>query len=474
MNSVDPVDPVDAVDALVGELGLRPSGLRRRDVVLVTGPWLSGVTGVADALRTRLPGQVVVESTDLGAGEAPRVVVFVVSAAAVLTESDVALLEAAAAHTDAVVCAVSKIDVHRGWREVLAADIEVLAGHAPRYRDVRWVGVAAAPRRGEPVRDELVAAVRELVGDDDLARRNQLRMWESRLSAAVDRYEHDVAGAGRQTRVSALREQRESLLRQGRLAKTEHGVALRNQLQQARVQLGYFARNRCTTLRGELQEDAAAMTRRRLPAFEGHVGGRVAEVVAEVDRGCTERLSELARPLAAALPAPGPTPEVSVPHPALGRHRLENRLMMLLGTGFGLGVALTVSRLLADLAPAFRVVGVVCCVVAGLALSGWVVATRRLLRERAVLDRWVGEVTASLQAAVEQRVATRVLTAEPWLAAASGRRDAADAERIAAQVAVMDGELREHATAAARAVSERDRQAPALREALERVRAELR
>ncbi|EUA43908.1 putative membrane protein [Mycobacterium xenopi 4042] len=37
--------------------------------------------------------------------------------------------------------------------------------------------------------------------------------------------------------------------------------------------------------------------------------------------------------------------------PPLTSRRLETRLMTLLGAGFGLGVALTVSRLLANLAP---------------------------------------------------------------------------------------------------------------------------
>jgi hypothetical protein len=90
--------------------------------VLVTGPWLAGVSGVVAALRDRLPEHAFVESTDLLAGEAPTAVVFVVSAAAALTESDCALLDAATADTDVVIGVVSKIDVHRNWRIVLTAD----------------------------------------------------------------------------------------------------------------------------------------------------------------------------------------------------------------------------------------------------------------------------------------------------------------------------------------------------------------
>jgi hypothetical protein len=83
-------DAVAEVDALVAAIGPRlgaPS-VNRLDAVLVTGPWLSGVTSVVAALTERLPEQRFVESTELEAGRAPAVVVFVVSAAAVLTESD--------------------------------------------------------------------------------------------------------------------------------------------------------------------------------------------------------------------------------------------------------------------------------------------------------------------------------------------------------------------------------------------------
>ena len=119
-------DAVAEVDAMVVAIGpqLTSPGIERRDAVLVTGPWLAGVTGVVAALSERLPKQTFIESTDLKAGEAPSVVVFVVSAAAALTESDCALLDAATTETDAVIGVVSKIDVHRNWAEVLTGNRE--------------------------------------------------------------------------------------------------------------------------------------------------------------------------------------------------------------------------------------------------------------------------------------------------------------------------------------------------------------
>ncbi|MGH3596665.1 MAG: hypothetical protein ACRDUT_11960 [Mycobacterium sp.] len=470
-------DAVAGVDALVAAIGARLGApvIQRREVVLVTGPWLAGVSGVVAALRERLPECAFVESTELAAGEAPTVVVFVVSAAAALTESDCALLDTATANTDVVTGVVSKIDVHRNWRDVLTTDRDVLAEYAPRYRHVAWVAAAAMPDRGEPRVDDLISAVEEQLVDPDVARRNRLRAWESRLQTVANRYNRDADGAGRQARVEALRQQRSTALRQRRLSKSERTIALRSQIQQARVQLSYFARNRCASVRSELQEDAAGLTRRKLPQFEAYARGRIDEVVAEVDKGSTAHLADVAHVVGLAVDRPAPTalPQVDIPAPPLKSRRLETRLMMLVGAGFGLGVALTLSRLLADLAPGLTAAGVVACMAVGLAVTVWVVGTRGLLRDRAVLDRWAGEATASLRSAVEQLVATRVLVAESSLTTALGEKDEAESARVAEQVRVIDTELREHAVVGARAAALRAREMPTLQAALDAVRAEL-
>ena len=112
-----------------------------------------------------------------------------VSAVAPLTESDCALIDLATNYTDLVIGVVSKIDVHRNWRDVLAADRARLAARAPRYQHVPWVGAAAAPDLGEPKVDELVGLLRPRLDDPDVQRRNSLRAWEVRLHTAIDRYQ---------------------------------------------------------------------------------------------------------------------------------------------------------------------------------------------------------------------------------------------------------------------------------------------
>ena len=405
--------------------------------------------------------------------------VFVVSAAAHLAESDCALLDAAAAHTDAVVGVVSKIDVHRAWRDVLAANRETLAAHAPRYRGVIWVGAAALPDLGEPSVDELVETLSKRLADSELERRNRLRAWEVRLKTVAQRFGRDADGAGRRARVDALRDERSTALRRRREAKTERTITLRGQIQQARVQLSHFARNRCSSVRTELQEDAAGLSRRNMPGFEAHTRGRLAEVVAEVNEGTATHLADVAQVVGVStnLPALEQLPTVDIPAPPLKSRRHEIWLMMLLGAGFGLGVALTLSRLMSGLAgrlsPALSAVAALTCVAIGLAVTLLVINIRSLLHDRALLDRWAGEVTSSLRSVAEELVATRVLVAESVLSKAVLAQDEVENAEVSDHVSAIDRELRAHAMAASRAAAARDREMPTVLAALDAVRAEL-
>jgi len=469
-------DPAAAADAVVAAIDpeLSSPGVESRDVVLVTGPWLAGTTSLVDALRERLPEQTFVEADELGSDHAPAAVVFVVSAVAPLTESDCALVDLAGNYTDLIIGVVAKIDAHRNWRDVLAADRTQLAARTPRYQHVQWVGAAAAPDLGGPRLDELVGVLRQRLADPDVQRRNRLRAWEVRLHNGIERYRADAAGSDRQARVTALRKNRDDILRGRRLSKSERTIALRSQIQQARVQLTHFGRNRCTSVRAELAEDASSMSRRRLSEFESYVGKRAGEVVDEVDDGITKHLADVATELGLSAPEPPPplrAPEVS--QPPLKSRRLETQLTMILGGGFGFGVALAVTRLFAGLAPGLTVFGLVTGGLVGLLVTVWVVGIRGLLQDRAVLDRWVTDVATTLRFTVEERVATRVLAVETTLTSDLAARDEVEGATAADRVAEIDAELREHAVATAKAAVVRDRRLPPLQQALDAVRAEL-
>lgn len=441
------------------------------DTVLITGPWLSGCTSLAVALRARMPDVNVVESGDL-VGDPPAVVVFAVSAAAPLVDSDCGLLDEAAARTDAVVGVVTKIDVHRRWEDVLEADRTLVAAHHPRHETTPWIGVAAAPQLGESRLGELVTELRRLLADPALDRRNRLRQWEFEIEEA--RRRHDVAADDHEVVANRLRRRRAELLSEGRVDRSQRSIALRSQIQQARVQLSYFSRGRCTSVLAELQEDAAEMSRRRVRQFPPYVSRRVEDVLVEVDDGVTQHLADVASELGLPpVPTAAPPAAPPVGTPPLRSRRLETRLVVLLGVGFGLGVALTLSRLLADFAPGLAVLGAAVCAVVGIAVTVWVIGTRGLLQDRAVLDRWVGDVMGAARAVTDQLVATRVLTAESVLTAALTDQEEDRRRELVERVGEVDARLRDQALARTRAAAQRDRAAPVLDRALDEVRAEL-
>lgn len=443
------------------------------DAVLVVGPWLAGVSSLVAALRRCMPERRFVESGEIPPNIAPAAVVFAVSAVAPLVESDCALLDAAVRHTDLVIGALTKTDVHRDWRAVLTADAETVGARTPRLRGMPWVGVAARPAGAEPRLDDLVAVLREGLADGTLDRRNRLRAWETHLCEQID-----SAGV-RDTESARLHRRRDDLLNAARLSRTERTIALRSQIQQARVQLGYFARNRCASVRTELSEDAACWggllrPRRGAGDFRVYVRDRAAEVMQEVDTGITEQLRDIAAELGmAAPPVPprAPVPDVGVP--GLTSRRLETQLTMLLGAGFGLAVALAASRLFTGLAPGLTATGAVLGGLLGLVLAVWVVGIRGLLHDRAVLERWVGRVAVALREDTEALVATRVLAAEVHCTGQAAIADERFAEECARQVDDIDARLRERAVAGAAAAKAAAAAVRARRTALETVRAEL-
>lgn len=340
-------------------------------MIRVVGPPLSGASSLAAVLRDRLPGHAVAEGRT--SGECAAVLVFVVSAAAPVTASDAALLDAAAEQAGAVVAAVSKIDVHRTWQRVLAANRAALPGRT-------WVGVAAAPEVGSPRFDDLVEAVRA-------------GLSESRALGGARPGPAAQTGAGEQ-----------------RKRRAERMITRRGRVQQARVQLAGQARAMCAGLRAELHQGAATVSARRIEEFRCEVRRRAEQVADEVDRVVTARLAEVAEGCADGFGAcayPDPAPEPVIPPVRLPS--LENRLTALLGAGFGVGAAVTLDRALSGVGPpAARAASLV----VGLLLGLWVVHIRRVMSARASLDRWIDEVSVTLRTALEERVATRVLATE--------------------------------------------------------------
>lgn len=372
--------------------------------VLVVGPRSAGATSLAVALREYLPEADVAERAEGGAA----VVVLAVSAVAPPAASDRAVLDAAIAAGGAVVGTVTKVDAHRCWRDVLA-EVSSL------YGDIAWFGSSAAPRLGPPDVAAVGTAVRELLegrGLDD-------------------------------ARVRRLRSCRAALVRDHRSVRADRSVALRTGVHRERLALGRFVRDRCARLRSEFRTVAAEMPRGSTDVVERRVRDAADTLMRDVDERVSRRLADLAEGFGVGAPEPSPAhalPEWEGP-PSVSR-RAERGLTLALGAGFGLGIAMAAGRVFTALAPWLTAAGQAVGALVGLLLTAWLVATRELLHDRAVVDRWVGDVVGSLKGCAEDRVAGRLLDAEACFSGALSARAAGESDRIGRRLAVIDDELR--------------------------------
>lgn len=429
--------------------------------MLVTGPPFAGVSAIVSALRNALPGHRIVEHAD-----EPDAVVFTVSAAAPVVDSDLRILDEAGRRCDLVIGVVTKIDVHADWRAVSADACEAVHRHAARYRSMPWTGVAAEPRTGHPVLDELVDLLMTGLDGPTLARRNRLRAAESALCDQVDAF-----GAP-DTVAVALHRRRDEALRAARRLDAVQARDLRTRVQQARIDLNQQVHHRCGELRAALAEEAAGWRRGvdlRATAVE-----RADLIATEVDAAVTVRVRQIAGEIGLSAPSAEPSRVMTDPgEPEPFAPGLERRLMIVLGVGFGLGVALAAARLLAGLAPGAATIAAGGGATVGLLLAAWVVRVRGLLHARARWDRWTGAVVGTLRADLQALVASRLLSAETALAAES----AAEGERMAteanATLVAVDAQLRARALATATRVGPAEQRLCTLRESLRAVRAEL-
>lgn len=400
------------------------------------------------------------------AAAAGTALLFVLDASAPITRGELDFLAGLGDRVETVLFALTKTDLHRGWRTILDADRELLARHAPRFAAAVLHPVSArlAEQADHAPTAEVAAVLREQSGVAALrsavcqqvsgrvamlGEANTLRALSTALQDLAGRLQAQQraldAGAGA---ADALRARRDELSVARRTAGRSWQLRLRAELQRARAESGHelAARVRDAQTRLRAAIDAAdRVTLQQLPhqvdatlqVLAGQVGAALA---ARVGRVADTALADLFEPdelatVRAGLLRHGRPPVVlRPPQPRSGT--AEDKLLVAVGFSGGLGIGRLAVLPLAGLGASAGWLVAPVSIVLGLGAGWWMARTRRHAADKAQLRQWLSEVLAEARATLDHAVAEQLIDAEHQLAL--GLDDA-----LARRAVAIEDELRE-------------------------------
>ncbi|MTD15873.1 hypothetical protein GIS00_18215 [Nakamurella sp. YIM 132087] len=449
--TVDGEPDLDVPPPRMIEIGL-PSEMARA-VTVVDTPGVGGLV----AAHAELAAEAAAEATAL---------LFVVDASAPFTSGELGFLNMVADRVDSVHFAVTKTDAYRGWREIVDADRQLLARHAPRFTDALFHPVSsrladAAAGQADPkiagmiLEQSGVPALRNVLTGEVaaaaamLSEANTIRSSITVIAGAVTKLDLSrkalTAGAAQ---AESLKSRREELLGQRKSGGRSWQVNLRSEIQRARVDLTHetarevreagqmFRGSIDTADNAELKNMpyhidayAKAMTHRAHARLIDAMGRITRNVLAELftQDELTVLISQLATRPYEAVQSRGPEKQ----------RNLDESIMTLSGAGMGFSLShIVVSLPFMALPAAFGIALAPISVVVGGAAALFLLKSRKRMAERQHLKQWLMEVLGESKAQIDQGIAEQFVDADQQLTLALD-------DALSRQVAALDAEIKE-------------------------------
>ncbi|WP_199428998.1 dynamin family protein [Qaidamihabitans albus] len=387
---------------------------------------------------------------------------FVVDASAPFTASELDFLHRMSDRVETVLFALSKADQFRGWREVLEADRELLAEHAPRFADATFHPVSArmfeladrAPNeqaagmlREKSGVAELQGALQEMLLGRSvmLGEANTLRALSSALGEQHARLnaERRALSAG-EAEAEKLRERRDELAAERRSSTRGWQLKLRGEVQRTRVEIGHEASRQMRDAQSHFRQLIDAAKREELAALPQQVdialqtiSQRVSAMLAQrlnqvTDVALSELFSAEELDIIRAQFARAGGPPVVLRPPDKRPPTAEDKLLVFMGVSGGAGAAKLAAAPLAGFV-LFNPVVLPATIVIGLGAGWWMARTRRHAADKQHTKQWLVESIADARSTLDQLVAEQLIEAEQQLSLAlddalSRRIEAIEAE----------------------------------------------
>ncbi|MGH3979795.1 MAG: dynamin family protein, partial [Pseudonocardiaceae bacterium] len=327
---------------------------------LVDTPGVGGLTGAGPSgMHAALAAEAAAAATAL---------LFVLDASAPITRGELDFLNALGGRVETVLFALTKTDLHRGWRQVLDADRDLLARHAPRFAGSTFHPVSARlfeMAAGAPSAD-IATMLRERSGIAGLqtvlqhqvtgraamlGEANTLRALATALDAMVVRLEGEERALGSgEAEADALRNRRDELAGQRRSSTRSWQLRLRAEIQRARVESTHEVAGAVRTAHTRLRAGIDAAGRADLEQLPYHVDAALQLTAAQVSHSLAQRVARVADTALAELFSPDELaairaslarrdrPPVVLRPPEARPGNVEDKLLLAVGFSTGLGV----------------------------------------------------------------------------------------------------------------------------------------
>jgi hypothetical protein len=416
---------------------------------------------------------------DTALGAAVTAVLLVRDAGAPLSHSELDFLHRTASDVDTVLIALTRVDAHRGWRQVLDADRALLAEHAPRFADapLHPVSPRLAAMAATAPTEELAAQLRLRSGiallqadlqrvvthrSELLAAANSLRAVHSALTAAT-LTQHVLVQSlqGEPSAAAVLRARREGLAQQRRVGSRGAAMRLRTELQRARVESSHEVAKGVRDTQARFRAAADAADRATLATLPAQLDAALGQLGRQVSRALADRVVHVAHVVLAemfsteeiarlAADTVHPDPVDRVPRPVRRRaSAAEDRLVVVAGASGGVGLGKLALAPVA-LVPGLNVVVLPLTLGLGAGAAWWLARTRAHQAERAHLKAWSAELLAEARAGLDQLVAEQLIDVEHQIGVALD-------DALGRRSAQIDRELRELDVALRQGADERAR-----------------
>ncbi|MFE0020031.1 dynamin family protein [Amycolatopsis sp. NPDC059021] len=387
---------------------------------------------------------------------------FVVDASAPFTSTELQFLRDVGDRVETVVFALSKVDAFRGWREVLEADRQLLAEHAPRFADAVFHPVSARmfETAAKAPNEQMAAMLREksgiaplqvalqelLVGRSAmLGEANTLRALSSALGELKAKLQAESrALSSGEAEAEQLRERRDQLTADRRTSTRGWQLKLRAEVQRTRVEIGHESSREMRDAQSHFRQVIDAAKRDELAALPQQVDIALQTTSQRISMQLSQRLNQVTNVSLAELFSPeeldviraqflraGGPPVVLRP-PDKKPPTAEDKLLVFMGISGGVGAGKIAALPLAGVAILNPVV-LPATIIIGLGAGWWMARTRKHASDKQHMKQWLVEAIADARSTLDQLVAEQLIEAEQQLSMALdealGRRiDAIEAE----------------------------------------------